>query len=292
MDRRQKLILAVAILTFLGAMLGAAYLSNERSGPKIDTTQRFTAKPGTTRENAVALSSSKRPSTESSTPVASATTEGELPVRSLSGTLELVPEPAAELADQALNLATPAQGLALIEEALAGDPSANSRVILETARAVLLSQLGDEKWPNAQAAFERAAAASPDSPALARVIEKHAQILIQRNELDAAEDLLNQTLARAEQDPQSSLRLTVLLGSVHELKHQPELATVAYEKVVEDLLLESETWNLQRADLARLASLRLARLYRDAGAEQEARKLARRVQARLQPDTSLSQEAL
>ncbi|MCC6144520.1 MAG: hypothetical protein IT368_12005 [Candidatus Hydrogenedentes bacterium] len=285
MDRRQKLVLFASVVLFLAAMAVAVWFGGQKSPPgSVDAGQRFKAKPGTTRENAVVLSSNKRPSTEAGVqPHAPVNPRERLEVQSLSGTA-LATDLNAVVIQQALDAGSPLQGLAIIDRALAEAPEQDDSPVLQATRGILLSRMDASAWPDAEAAFEAGAAAAEDGQTFAWVLEQHAQALLGWDKLDQAEAILRQGLSDARITPDEGLRLMILLGTVCEMKQQPEPAASSYKQAVDVLLRRENAWSPDDADLARLASLRLSRLYRASGEEQAARALARRVQARLMPN--------
>jgi len=254
----------------------------------VDRGQRFTAKPGTTRENAVALTSNKRPDTavpaESSAWNAGATEDDSpLTVKSLSTPSEKPRSgPAHDRAVEALNSASPETGLRLLNSALALPHDSGQAALLYEAMGQLYAQSDPPDFDRAASAFEAALARAED-PDLAQEIRlKSAQVLMQGG-------LDEQALAQLDGDPEpealstgTQFRLHLLRGQLEERAGRAAEAEQIYRDVLEAALALPDGLSRDGAlDMARLAGLRLSGLYRAQDQAGNAETLARELKRQL-----------
>lgn len=285
MDRQQQLLVLITALVFIGAMIVAAYLSagggaGAPAGLRPD--QRFTARPGTTREGAIALSTRKRPETERQESIASGGNGAPIPVRSLSG--DGPPEEPPTLGRRLFEEAMQAPGaapeaLARIEAAIAEEQDAEGETaLLHAARGRLLAQQGAAFHADAEAAFAAARDADRRETHAQEIAEAHARALASWGAHEAAAAMIEESLAAADSQ-EGGFGSRALLGELLEARGTPDAAIASYREALEAALADAAPGDPADREAVRLIGMRLARLHRQADEHEAADTVARRVAA-------------
>lgn len=301
-EDRQQFAIALFVLVTLVVTIGVAMLLGGRQkGQGLQSSQRFAAKPGTMRENAVALSSSKRQTDErsggaSGAPAGSggdasaaqppeAPTEEQKPlrVRSLSPEEEEAESPEEQSIREALNDLSPERGIEKLEALLDTELSDDDRARVHAAIAKLCGQLDtpDVARQDQSLQLAQAFASSPD--AVLDTARTHAEILAQRGDYTGAMDRIR--AARDGLGAASAERATlgVLLGGLLETHGDGSAAEDAYAAAFKDAR-ETDAQNADgREEALRQAGMRLSRMYRASGRGAEADNLAGELAAALAP---------
>ena len=283
MLQRNALIAGGVILV---ALLIAVAVSQFGKSPiedgEFDKGQRFTAKPGTTRENAMLLTSADRKSTkdpEPSSPDRPIKPENEddiLEVKSLSGGTPIIRSgPANEVAQAALNNLSPESGLRQVETALALPHNQEQAALLHEARAELYTRMNPPDFEQARLAFEKALEIAKDPLLREEIQHEMVQMLMQAGRDSEA---LERAAAQLKSTPPAGgagYKLQLLLGQLHERAGQGELAESNYRAVFDAMggMPEGLTPEDSIA-LSRLSTLRLTHLYRGAKRDQDAEDVA------------------
>jgi tetratricopeptide (TPR) repeat protein len=281
MDRKQKFILIGMIMFVLSAMGVALYFSGADSGlrEKLHTPKRFTAKPGTDRENAVALSSSKRPA-QAPTGPPSNSGEPPIPVKSLSPPEEkLTPE--EELIREALNGLDTQAGIEKIDAQLALPQSPEDAAQLHSARAQLALEMRPPDYVAAEAHFARALELAATGGLRYAILAREAEMWLMRDEPGAASEKLGAALEVPAALSVERMRLRALLAQALEKVGRVEAAEEEFGRLLAEALSYSDESTPEIDDLMRLAGLRLARIYRDAEREDDAAALESRIGERV-----------
>ncbi|MBI1320293.1 MAG: hypothetical protein GC168_15305 [Candidatus Hydrogenedens sp.] len=268
------LVVAIGVATFLG--------TNKEGGPSgLTSGKRFTAKPGTSRDNAVALSSRNRGfmgggSGSSSSGTGSDEADGEeappprtdskpLRVRSLSGV-----EEEAELTDtermirEAENTLSPNDGLTKLREALDSAPSDEDRAAIYTAMAGLAAQLDPPDTAYADQMFDLARSHARTPEARGKVARAETSALIQRGAWALAAQRAQEALASGAGPALDTAALQNVLGLVAEHNGDGAAARAAYEAAF-DAARKATDGGKEREMLMRHAGMMLAQTYRAAG---------------------------
>jgi tetratricopeptide (TPR) repeat protein len=282
MEKNPGLILFVLVGVVLAAILGAAWLSSGKgkAATGLSPTARFTAKPGTTRKNAVMLSSSKRAKMEATAPAGSAA-GAPLPVRSLTPEEERIgspPSPVTEAVTAALNAWNAELGLEKLTALLEQDLTEEERAEVLAAMGVLNGQKSPPDHEGAERCFSQALQQDL-SPALrARIVAQSVQSLMAQGRIDDAHARVK--AARDQYPPgEAGLQLDLLYASLEEQRGNRDGAEEIYAAALEKALTSVETLDRQTDDLLRMAALRLTRIYKDSDRGAEASTLTRRFQA-------------
>lgn len=280
MEKNPGVIIFVLVAVVLVAILGAAWLSSGKGGSSgLSPSARFTAKPGTTRQNAVMLSSSKRAKME---PTATAGTGGApLPVRSLTPEEERIGSPESKVTEavtSALNAWNAELGLekltALLEEGL----TAEERAEVLAAMGVLHGQKTPPDHEGAERCFSQALQQELSPAMRGRIVGQHAQALMAQGRMDDAHARVK--AARDQYPPgEAGLQLDLLFASLEEQRGNRTGAEQIYAAALEKALTSAETLDRQTDDMLRMAALRLTRIYKDSDRSAEASTLTRRFQA-------------
>lgn len=279
MERNQGLVVLLLVALVLLSVVVAWYLANRQDGPGgLGPTARFTAKAGTTRENAVALSTSKRPAADPAARNAPPGGEG-VRVRSLT------PEAPRVAADEsrvtpavreALNAWRPDLGLEKLEGMLDDDTLAPAeRAEILAAMGVLAGQLDTPDFERAARCFSQALQLDLPPAQRARIAFEDAQMLLRQGRSDEAHARL-----KAERDRQPAgvraLQLDLLYATLEEQRGNSDDAEKIYAGALEQAMASGDGVDAQTEDMLRMAALRLSRIYRDAGRGSDASTLSRR----------------
>jgi tetratricopeptide (TPR) repeat protein len=283
MLQRNALIAGGVILV---ALMIAVAVSQFGKSPiedgEFDKGQRFTAKPGTTRENAMLLTSADRNSTKDPEPVdpdRPITPENEddiLEVRSLSGGApKMRSGPANDVAQAALNNLSPEVGLRQLESALALPNNQEQAALLHEARAELYTRMSPPDFEQARLAFEKALEMASDPLLREEIQHEIVQMLMQAERYPEA---LEQAGAHLRENPPTGgagYKLQLLLGQLYELAGHRDLAETNYRAVFDAMGGMPEGVDPEVSiTLSRLATLRLTHLYRSAKRDQDAEDVA------------------
>lgn len=278
-------VLGIVLLTVLAAYFGGG-LTNPAA---IDKGQRFKAKPGTTRKNAIALTSSSRKETEDPQ-AAIARKAGEmeddspLNVKSLSSSESKDPKrsgPAHDRAQQALNGVSPEAGIRSLTSALAMPHDPQQAAYIHEAMGQLYVQLDPPDYEKSAAAFAEARALTTDLEMEQSVLLKSVQVLMQGGKNDAARAALEEGFDGQNLSSETQFRLQVLRGQLEERAGRGEAAEDLYYSVLDGTLALPDTLEKDVAiALARGAALHLTRLYRDYDRDQAAEALAKDLKRR------------
>jgi tetratricopeptide (TPR) repeat protein len=284
MSNRNALIVALLILGGGVAVLVAAYFGRGASPTgEFDKGQRFTAKPGTTRENAMLLTSSKRASTDDPKDAIARRAENleddsdPLEVKSLSKPEEdpLRAGPAGETAREALNSFSPEAGLRKLDEALSLPSLPEQAAILHEAKGQLYAQMDPPDYARALESLEKAAALAED-PALREQIQyEAAQILFQAGLVDEAREQLESAREAKAAPSDMQYKRQLLQGQLLEQEGELEEAENLYQAVLDATEALPDHLDKDAAlALARIAGMRLSNLYRRNDRDQAADALA------------------
>lgn len=289
-DRTQTAVLVGVILFFVVGIGIAAYLSqqgqrNQRNfGP--DPAKRFKAREGTTRDNAVMLVSSKKPG---GADALSQEDPGNPPggppprVEYLGPPGGDTPVDPVALEAQAQAASTPEESIRLIEAAIAVEGTAQD----ELARLYALLAAFEARKPGVEPAdvVERFAQAwvTAAAPAAREEIALRELDTLSRQGDPPEQVIAHLAAAAKEATPGSAnaLRIAVGLGDLLLARDDAPAAEKAYGAALETAFTTSDTAAPGWVDTFRLAGLRLARLYRTQGRNEEADQLGLRMQSRL-----------
>lgn len=292
-DRRQTVILILVMVFFLIGIVVAYMLSDPaaKGGGGLRADQRFKAKPGTTRENAVALVSSKRPAgvDDFSGSGGGSPSKDPVDMRSLSPEEPQESAPAedpeeARLIESALNTQAPEEGIKVLDAALelARTPEAQSRLNLALGELHLKCEPPD---PEAAAACFEKAFQQPGTPGARNHAALRAAETLRRAGLP---ELALQQLQRAiEAAPDTlpvdavELTLRIAYGDLLALNGDTTATEQAYAKAVERGVRGPATLDASTIESLRLAGIRLSQLYRSQQRHDDAEAVAQQVQSRL-----------
>lgn len=287
MSNKNTAIVVSIILSAFFIVLVVVYL--QESGLNADTFdkgQRFKAKPGTTRENAMLLTSSKRASgpDTSGGSAAAADDSDPLPVKSLS---QPAPDArrsgaAGELARAALNSLSPEAGLRKLDEALAMERAPEQNAILYEAQGQLYAQLDPPDYEAARASFDQAAVLAEDPVLQEEIAYTAVQMLVQAGfEAEARERIVAQ-LADGPPQSDTGYKLRLIEGQLQEHAGALEAAEATYQSVLDAARAMPEPLESEGAlALARLAGMRLTTLYRKHDRDGEADTLSQDLRKQL-----------
>ena len=279
MEDRTTLITVSLILfgciVILGVGTWMSQQKEQQSGPSWHT-MRFTALPGTTRENAQILTSKREASgaTGSEVPDPNAVAR---PIRSL-GSEDEGPEADAgpDLAERATELVQTGDVEGL-EAMLAHVESEEERAQVQVAMAEAHLNAYPPQYAQARAALDEAAAAqSPVSgPAIAAA---EARLLLLQDKPEEACALIEKSLEEGQAPVPAQVQLHVLHAQAAEASADTEAAVTRYEAALAAAQGMIDV-SADTAEMLRLAGLRLSRHYRALGDTPAAEDVARRLKA-------------
>ena len=283
MDNKHT-ILVIAMVTGVILVLGAAAYFFSGSGAQgrknLNTSKRLTAKPGTDRKNAQALSSNKRPAQEVTAPPKQ-TGEPPIPVKSLSPPDERL-TPKEKKLREALNSLDPQKGIEKIDVELGLPQTPGDAARLHAARAQLALEKNPPDYESAAANLALAAQMAPTERMRYGILAHDARLWMLKKDYDTAARRLSTELERPGPISPERIRLRALLAQAREESGQLAEAEAAYRDVLREAIDYSDEPEPVIDDLIRVAGLRLSRILRDTERENEARDLARSLSARLQ----------
>lgn len=247
-----------------------------------DKGQRFTADPGTTRENAMLLTSEHRATTADPKDAIARQADhieddgDSLEVKSLSHkNIDARKGPANDVAESARNNISPEAGLRQIDAALALPHNQEQGALLHEARGELYAQLNPPDFAQAQAAFDKALEMTADVELEEEIRHKAVQTLMQAGEDAEALKLATTQLKEHPPASRSGYKIQLLKGQLEERAGQMEQAEQNYRAVLEAMESEPESLDDEETlSLARLSALRLTQLYRHAGRNDDVEEVA------------------
>lgn len=282
MVQRNVLITAGIIFAAVLIVLVVAYFGqNPLTKGGFDKGQRFTAKPGTTRENAMLLTSANRKSTadpksDNAGPAAPPEhADDPLEVKSLSEKKSKMRSgPANDVAMAAVNSVTPEAGLRQLETALALPHTQEQAALLYEAQAELYTQLDPPEFEQGAAAYEKALEMTADPELEEEIHHKYVQMLMQAGRDDEALKSASTQLKKTPPLGLSGYKTQLLQGQLQERGGHPDLAEKDYRAVLDAMGAKPEQLDPEEAiALSRLAALRLTQLYRDSGRLKDAEEV-------------------
>ena len=289
-DRRQLIIVAVVAMFFLGGILVAYVMSDSGGKGGLRADQRFKARPGTTRENAMVLMSNKRPAgvDKPSASTGGGSSNSTLDVRSFSSTPPSNPQDTTEdtqrTATNALAMANPAEGVAALESALQTQRAPQDQARLYATLAELHTRRDPPATDEAVACLKKAAELAPTPETRMDIAAQAATLLRGLGQTGMAEETVRDTLAAVPADAKSTapeLKLRVTLGDLLAARGDLAGAEQAYAQAVGRGLETLSADGPEALDALRIAGIRLSQLYRNQQRHEEAEAVAQRIQARL-----------
>lgn len=301
-DQQQLIIAIFVIVTLIVAIAVAMFLGQREKGAGLQSTQRFTAKPGTTRENAVALSSSKRKTEEeggraAAPPPASgsggsrdvanppppvSTNEKPMRVRSLSPEEAEAEDETEQSVRAALNDLSPARGIEKLQAMLETELSDDERARVYGAIARLCGELETPDLARQEEALSFAASYAESPKAALEAARNHAEILSSRGDYAGASERVKQAISDLTQASPERAELGIIMGGLMEAQQDAVGAEEAYAAAFKDAKDSASEQPEQREEALRQSGLRLSRIYRATGRSSEADAVAQSLTAALQ----------
>ncbi len=280
-------VIVICVVAFLAVLGLAVFLSNREStaiGP--DGAKRFRARPGTTREQAVALTSRMRSEDEESSASDGPTEEvprrpmsdpAKVRVRSLSRPVDETEMSEIERSvHDALNSLSPEVGIARLEEARQQAANASETVAIERALAKLYMQLDPPDTVQAEQSLDQALSAADTVDGRNQIIMEQVQLYLQRGETGIAKSRLAAALAMPGPSSPSRLRLELAQTQLDESGGALDQAAQGYADIAEraaDLAAVGPTAAAEAEELAGLAVMRLVSMYRAQGMNDDADRI-------------------
>ena len=274
------IIVGVAIvILFLVILLSRLDLSGSGPGSaSFDRGQRFKAEAGKERENAMALTSSKRSQTRQSASgravQSSGGGDGQIPINvpaqnntskepplrslSLSNTDNEDTSQAQQLARSALNSINPDKSLKTLEGALREPQTPADATTLYTALGDLYTRQQPPNFTKADEAYRHALGLAPDAPARRTIVKRQVHMLMQRGQADIARIKILESLKEPAPPSTESIELGMLLGNLYHLEGKSEEAVEAYESALNTGL------SMKHADsgeAVRMVGMQLSQIY-------------------------------
>jgi len=282
------LFLVVALVVAVG--VAALFGSRAQSQGGLSPTKRFTAKAGTSRENAVALSSRNRELNERGAPAGAGGGGGAgaggaedarpkpekkpLRVRSLSGEEDEESLTETERAIRsAKNSLSPERGIEQLRAQLDVAETDAERAKIYAALADLYAQMDPPDYVRADEMYDMARTFARGPESRMAVARQEVDALLQRDELDRARRTIRTALEGAAPSTLGKAELQQRLGMIHGLDGRPEQAAQAYRSAF-DTAKSAEGDAGARETVLRQAGLMLARSYREGGNEEAAAQVA------------------
>jgi tetratricopeptide (TPR) repeat protein len=281
LSQQQWTVIIVLVVALFVAVGVAAVLGSETKGPAgLTSGKRFTAKAGTSRENAVVLSSRNRgfmsggnaagtgsgsQAPEAAAPPPPPADTKPLRVRSISGV-----EDDADLTDterairEAENALSPRDGLEKLQATLEEATTDDERAAVYAAMAGLAAELDPPDYALADQHYDMARTYARTPKAAARTARAESNALLLRGEWGRARHCVEQALGAGNADPLDTAALQNTLGLIAEHEGNAESARAAYGAAFDAARSASDTGK-ERELLLRHAGLMLARSHRAAG---------------------------
>jgi len=281
---KQTLVL-IGFFMFLGLSVAIAYYFGGAgaSSRSLDTGKRYKAPPGKTRKNAIALTSNKRRTTEDPEPTGAKDDGSSLKVKSLSDPSdEKRKGPGHEQATSAMNSVSTESGLREIKAALAMPHEREQAALLHEAEGQLYAQLIPPDMKKAKAAFDEALELADDSQLKQSILLKSVQVFMQAGLNAEARSQLEAGADTSELSDQLQFRLQLLEGQLEERAGRAEAAEIIYRRILDTALKVPDAVDRDTAVMfARMAGLRLSKLYRAHNREEAAVSLSKELQKQL-----------
>lgn len=277
-NKAQIAILVVLVLLFIAIMAASPML---KGSPLASTDKRLRAKAGTERKGARALVGESAPAT---------------PEEQLKGTRdeplggwdapknwerlkELQNGDAADnaLAAEVVNTLNPEEGIEAVRALLAEERDVGSTVDLYAALGRLYAFRDPPDLPAAGAAFDRAADLAPSAEARHRIVRDRIVAIHESSTPEEVLALIDATIRPEDDVGLATLQLRLLRAGALEKLGRGDEAVAIYEAIMQQTLAMREENAIEAEDIFRQGALRLARLYRETGREDEATEVANKV---------------
>lgn len=298
MEDQQGPIIVAVVVALVAALGVAAWFSGSGTSQQggVDNSKRFVAKPGTRRENATALSSTKRdlagdgfgsamsgPGGGDSDYTGEGVADGErIQVRSLSP-----PENEKELSEEAreirsaLNSLDPERGLARLDALLVNAESREVAAQIHMAMGLLHAQKTPPDNAASDQAFQAALDEASNRELRQTIVQHHAGLLLARGDNDRAQAKIAAVLEESGEPSIVEGRLRVMLGQIHEASGDTAAAETEYRNALQQISTLPAVDPAAQSDVLRLAGLQLSRLYHTTGRDEEARDLVHQLEMTL-----------
>jgi tetratricopeptide (TPR) repeat protein len=281
-QRNTVIVVSVVGGALLIALVIAYFGQPSLEKGEFDKGQRFTAKPGTTRENAMILTSANRATTQDPKDAIARQADhiekddDPLEVKSLSTrNIDARSGPANDVAESARNNISPEAGLRQLEAALALPHNQEQAALLHEARGELFAQLDPPDFAQAQTAFEKALEMTTDVALEEEIRHKAVQALMQAGQDAEALELATAQLSEHPPGSRAGYKLQLLKGQLEERAGRLAEAEREYRAVLEAMESAPESLGDEEAlSLARLSVLRLTQLYRHTDRNEEVEQVA------------------
>lgn len=292
-EKRPVILILLLVLSFTAAVGLAAWVQGQRPSGSSGSTQRKAAKklrarPGTQRENARALlgSTPSLPSGASAGEAGKNRSARRDPIE-VWGYIakpkdDGTPRSAEDrLADEALVAPTAEEGIAKILDYLEASETGGESSQLFTTLGTLYAGQEPVDLEKMQRAFNMAASMARNPGERVEAHYQQAKMLLRLGFTELALEALEQTPTEegAAVEPGRPaariVELGVMLGIAQEIAGDLEKARAAYEQAMEDAVALGDSAEPQIVNVYRQAGLRLARLHRRQGRENEAARVAR-----------------
>lgn len=281
----KQTIILIGLFIFLAISVAiAAYFGGSGAGSNnLDSGKRYKAPPGKTRKNAIALTSSKRPTTEDPKPTGAKEDESPLTVKSLSDSSDGKRNgPAHEQATSAMNNVSTESGLRELNAALAMPHEQEQAALLHEAAGQLYVRLDPPDFEKAKTAFDEALRLAEDPQLKQSILLKAVQMLMLGGLNSDASARLDTGSDSSGLSDQLQFRLQFLQGQLEERAGKAEAAELIYRRILDTALTLPDVLDRDEALMfARMAGLRLSRLYRAHDREEAAVSLSKDLKKKL-----------
>ena len=288
MDKRQTMLLLGVIFLVVMALVVVGYFlqgeGNKKSGG-IATASKTRLQLSSSKPRQSLTITSKRTPTTKTTKKSGAKTSQTDPATSGMPKPEAarkpVLPPGGAVVQDAMNAASPEEGIKLIDASLQEEPPPIKAAHYHSAKAVLAAQQTPPDLTASEASFEEALRIAPDLATEQSVRLQQAQLLLQQDAQDRAMAVIEAALAQQGEPGQETLQLYLLQGTLLE-KKEAITAEAAYGEAIELARTLFPNDPELSAEMLQVAAFRLARLYRAQGKNKEAETLSRKVRAYLE----------
>jgi tetratricopeptide (TPR) repeat protein len=276
----------VVLLLLVAILAAIAYALSRDQGERrrISDPGQFRAKPGTQRAEARPLSSRRTPSPggggggktvpegDTLIPHADRVVLAEERAKKLATDTKL-------LITETLRASTPPAAIARLKAELAREDRPLEAVPVYLALEELYRQADPPNIAQAEEALERAAALAESESQQHAVALARARRLHEAGDPEGALGVLDTALSDATQVTAAALQMRVLQGELYEDLGDDDSAMGAYQSAVDEKGYVVRDLGADAEPAYRLACLRLARMYRSKGQENEAKAVARKLKA-------------
>lgn len=305
MEEHQGPIIVVVLVAVVVALGVAVYFSGEGGAKSsgLDSQKRFVAKPGTRREKALALTSSKRDLSatptggggsifgpgggETAAQEQGVAPEDRIAVRSLSA-----PEESEDLTEEdreirsALNSLDPERGLEKLKELTEGTVERDTAAKAYMAMGLLYAQMDPPDYAASDSAFSTALDEAPTRNLRQQIVQSHASMLLLRGANARAKEAITNILAEVGPANVIEGRLRVMLGQVFEAEGDTAEAETQYRNALQQVSTLPTADAEEQSDVLRLAGLQLSRLYHKTGRSDDARNIVQQLETSLPRESS------